>query len=200
MMTLEKWLKIEALMKSPASTENEKAICKRILKKNPKPEPPRPAPDPRFVDSYPGTAAAWNSAEWDRYKARAQAQPQPRASYNVNKDLWESSFDGQEKRRPYSPAEDERAQRQADVAKAQRQAYEAAENIRGQRQPFRSQGWGQFPTRMAQERWDIYQNHLKKNKIPLFDPSTLYAPPVEKKKKNFIDELARMFKKGKKGK
>lgn len=110
-MTLEKRKKIKAMLDNPASTENEKAICRRILKDNP--ESP-PAFDPEqekdrwrrqtqspwglrdnFFDSlFGGVAGLGKQHAAQRQQAAAQAQRDADISEAVNakhnrKTAWE---------------------------------------------------------------------------------------------------------------
>lgn len=79
MMTYEKWMKIEALMESPASTENEKKICRKLLKDNPK--PPKPKPKVTFHQPQPRSQQSgdfWRQAAQGR-RPYSQAQEQAEA-------------------------------------------------------------------------------------------------------------------------
>jgi hypothetical protein len=73
-MTPEKQKKIKALLDNPASTENEKEICRKLLKGHPEPDPP--AWNPLFpgtvVFSTPRSQASQNF--WSRAQQAGQAQ------------------------------------------------------------------------------------------------------------------------------
>jgi hypothetical protein len=95
-MTPEKRKKIKALMDSPASTENEKAICRKLLKDNPEPDPPIRRPDMRFVSNWQTPRSQASQNFWSRAQQAGQAQDAARRQQAAG-----------QQRRPYNQAEEE---------------------------------------------------------------------------------------------
>lgn len=117
-MTREKRQKIKALMDSPASTENEKEICRKLLKDNPETETVRHRPGNIFFHETPRSQASGNF--WSRAQQAGAAQDDARrqrqaAQGNLWGDIKDQVFD-------------EAAQRQAAQSEQRWQAFKGAVN------------------------------------------------------------------------
>lgn len=128
-MTPDKRKKIKALMDSPAASENEKEICRKLLAMNPelKPDPPINPFDPRTGEKTQG--ARW----YEEALRNAKRQQTPRTQ--ESQDFWSRAFGddaagraaaarGQQYRQPF-PQDMDDAERQAAAAQQQQAARQS---------------------------------------------------------------------------